>query len=263
MGRRSNRKRQPAPRRKPQLPAIDWPALMGAISALAVVAAVYVSTVWLMNRPIQQVVINGRFERVSALQLQEALGDLMHTGFLSADLRAIRERATAIPWVASARVRRRWPGIIEVTVSEEQPAARWGEAGLLNTAGELFLDAASHLPAELPQLDGPPGTEAQVAARFFAVERRLEQRGLSAVSMRLDARGAWEFRLNNGVIVRLGSAAVATRLERFFDALDQVLAGQTELLRYVDLRYPNGFAVGWNESRSAAAQTGEGADPDV
>ncbi|RMF95554.1 MAG: FtsQ-type POTRA domain-containing protein [Gammaproteobacteria bacterium] len=260
---RPNRKRRPAPRRKPRLPAVNWPAVIGTLAVLAVVAAVYVSTVWLMNRPIQQVVINGRFERVTALQLQEALAGLLDTGFLSADLRAVRERATALPWVAAAQVRRRWPGVIEVTVTEEQPVARWGEAGLLNADGELFLREASHLPAELPRLDGPPGSEGEVAARYFAVEQRLEQRGLAAVAMRLDARGAWEFQLNNGVRVRLGTTEIDARLNRFFMALDEVLAGQAELLRYVDLRYPNGFAVGWKEPRAAAVQQREDAGPDV
>ena len=44
-------------------------------------------------------------------------------------------------------------------MTEEAPIACWGERGLLNAAGELFLPDADHVPAELPRLHGPAGTE--------------------------------------------------------------------------------------------------------
>ena len=51
---------------------------------------------------------------------------------------------------------------------EQTAAARWGESGLLNTRGELFVRAAAHVPAELPRLSGPEGTESQVAQRYMS-----------------------------------------------------------------------------------------------
>ena len=247
MAARRNRKRVKQRRRQLQLPQVNWHRVVTGCAALAVLAAVYVSTVWLMNRPIDAVVIKGRFERVSAMQLEEVLGGYVRDGFLSADLGAIRAQAVEIPWVASANVRRRWPGTIEVVVAEQEPAACWGDTGLLNTHGELFLADSSHVPAELPRLSGPAGSETRVARLYFEVEEQLEQRGLAAVEMELDARGAWSFRLNNGVLVRLGAEAVEQRLTRFLAALDHLLASQPEQVDYIDMRYPNGFAIGWKQ----------------
>ena len=100
---------------------------------------------------------------------------------------------------------------------EQIAAARWGERGLLNTRGELFVSDARHIPPELAQLAGPPGKESTVAQRYLAAQGRLIEAGMRLTALRLDARGAWEFDLANGVTVRLGRRQVDERFETFMD----------------------------------------------
>ena len=69
----------------------------------------------------------------------------------------IQEQIVALPWIHEANVVRRWPGTLEIIVTEQIPAAIWGARGLLNTSGDLFVLDARHVPAELPRLDGPEG----------------------------------------------------------------------------------------------------------
>lgn len=246
----TKRNRRRRPQRRIVLPrfAVNWPRVIGIVAAAVVTGAAYISTLWLMDQPIEEVVINGPFERVTAARLEERLGPHIRTGFLSADLAGIQAGLEVIPWVARASVRRRWPATIVVTIDEQEAAACWGDDGLLNVSGELFVRNSDHVPAELPRLRGPEGTEQQVAGMYFRIERGLEQRGLAAVALSLDGRGAWEFQLSNGIRVRLGSRLVDQRLDRFFVALDRVVASTTETVDYVDMRYTNGFAIGWKES---------------
>ena len=98
---------------------------------------------------------------------------------------------------------------------------------------------------------------------YFRVEQQLEQRGLAALSLDLDARGAWTFRLNNGVSVRLGAAAVEQRLSRFFRILDLGVPMNAEQVAYVDMRYPNGFVIGWREAQSADSEPEVKGEPRV
>lgn len=268
-----NRKKQKRTRSQPAWPAVDWsffssrkiswPRIATTVIAAIVIMMGHVATLWLIDRPIESVVINGAFQRVSAIELEEALSPHVQTGFLNADLHTIRAELASIPWVANASVRRRWPGLIEVQIVEQQPSACWGERGLLNIKGELFVKEASHVPVELPRLDGPDGFEGKVTAMFFRIEERLEQRGMSAVSLNLDSRGAWEFELNNGIQVRLGAGTVEQRLDRFFIALDQVLSSQAEFVEYIDMRYTNGFAIGWKDRNPIRAQARDVARPHV
>ena len=252
MARRPNRRKSPPAKPKLQLPQINWRRVVGLLAAVCVTGAVYVSTLWLMDRPISAVSVQGPFERVSAMQLEKALADHLHDGFLSADLGKIQRAAVALPWVSMASVQRRWPGSLEVRVTEQKPAACWGDDGLLNQSGELFVQGQPRLPAELPRLSGPDGSEQRVAEMYFQVQAQLEQRGLAALSLDLDPRGAWTFRLNNGVVVRLGAESVEQRIERFFHALDSGVGIASDRVAYVDMRYTNGFAIGWRETRTGA-----------
>jgi cell division protein FtsQ len=159
----------------------------------------------------------------------------------------VQQAIADLPWVQRASVRRSWPSTLSVTVEEERAAARWGKAGLLNVYGELFVAETSHIPAELPRLSGPEGTELTVARRFFDLDTQLEQRGLTAVSLSIDARGSWKLGLSNGMQVRFGAVALEGRTARFFEALDGLLVPVADKVDYIDMRYTNGFAIGWKQ----------------
>lgn len=242
---------------------IQWGRLVTICTVGAIAALVYVTTLWLMNRPIRAVIIDGAFARVSAIQVEDALSPHVQAGFLSADLKAMRRRLKGLPWVANATLRRRWPGTIEVRIEEQRPAARWKDTGLLNVDGELFVDGVTHAPAELPLLSGPRGSEQRVAEMYFRVEERLERRGMAATSLRLDDRGAWELLLSSGIRVRLGARMLESRLERFFEALDKVVAARAGDVDYIDMRYTNGFAIGWKNQASMNAKADDGDDAHV
>lgn len=250
-------------RKKPErlalrLPAIDWRAVTAGVGGVLLLVGGYALTIRMLNRPIDTVVVNGAFRRVSAMQLEALVAPYAHAGFLEVDLDAARRDLEAHPWVDRAEVRRRWPGTLHVSVREETPVACWGERGLLNGDGRLFLAAADHVPAELPRLSGPAGTEAQVTERYFRVQRELEHRGMAAVAMTLDERGAWTFTTSSGLVVRLGANSVEERVGRFFKVLDGTLAHMQGEVEYVDMRYPNGFAVGWKNGGAVhAAAAGE------
>lgn len=258
---RGNRKRREEPRIK--LPPIPWVAISSVLGVVLFAGGLVTAGRWVLNRPVERVVINGEFERVSADQLEAVLRKAMGKGFLAADLRAIQDQVAALPWVSSARVSRQWPDTLDVTVTEEQPAARWGKSGLLNAQGRLFIRHTTHIPAELPRLNGPEGSEPEVAARYVAIHQKLVERGLGVAALELDGRGAWTMVLSNGIGVRLGSTDVDIRLERFFEALDTVVTPVAADVRFVDMRYTNGFSVGWKQQHAARAAGDDPAAPDL
>ena len=61
----------------------------------------------------------------------------------------------------------------------------------------------------------------------------------------MDERGAWILKLSTGQEIRLGRRDVEQRLERFFDVAAPALAPEMQRVEYIDLRYTNGFSVGW------------------
>jgi cell division protein FtsQ len=199
-----------------------------------------------LDQPIQRILISGSFQRVSPGDVERAVKDKVRTaGLVSVDLDAVRSAVAQLPWVDTVSVQRAWPRALSVTVVEQVAAARWGENGLLNTRGELFASAATHIPPELARLSGPPGTQGVVAARFLAAQGRLVEAGLHLTALRLDERGAWELDLADGITVRLGSRQVDARFERFMITAVKLITQRADDIGYVDMRYSNGFAIGW------------------
>lgn len=237
------------------------PAL--GIAGLIVGAAVMVwGLVLSLDQPIGRIEAGGQFQRVAPVQIEEAVAPFRGAGFLSIDLDALQAAIETIDWVDRARVERRWPNGVRAFITEHVPAARWGEDGLMNTRGELFLRNTRHIPPELPQLVGPAGTEEQVAKLYLETYPRLLAVGMRLSRVELDARGAWELELSNGVQVRLGRQDVQARLERFIRVASPVVAARGGEVSYVDLRYSNGFSVGWS-APARVARDAEDASPDA
>src|SRR5579864_9151587 len=221
---------------------------------MALAAVIGAAVTWALNQPIQTVAVAGRFQRVAPVDVERVVKATVHgEGLLSVDLAAVRRAIHTIPWVDAVSVQRAWPRGLNVLVIEQTAAARWGEHGLLNTRGELFDTDERHIPSELAELQGPDGKESVVAQRYLAAEGRLRM-----TALRLDARGAWEFDLANGVTVRLGRRQVDERFEKFMSTALKLVTQRGEDIAYIDMRYTNGFAVGWRGTAAAHAAGGEG-----
>jgi len=229
--------------------------LMWATLILGVVIIVWFAARGILDRPIQHAEISGKFAQVSQIQIEQVLEPFARKGFISIDLDKVKQALEAIRWIDHVRVERAWPDGVRVYVTEQTAVARWGERGLLNTRGELFLPDARDVRADLPRLNGPEGTEAEVAKLYLETYPRLLTVGLSLSSVAVDERGAWTLQLSNGVGVRLGREDVAARLERFIRAASPVVATRTGDVAYVDMRYSNGFSIGWGKPSSNASSS--------
>jgi cell division protein FtsQ len=261
LGRPKNRRKPKAARPRLRLPALNWRYLGYSAAALVLIGCGTAAVTWALNQPIETVAVNGRFQRVTPGDVERVVKSCLHgAGLLSVDLAAVRRALHTLAWVDAVSVERAWPRGLTVLVVEQTAAARWGERGLLNTRGELFDSDERHIPPELAQLEGPEGKESLVAQRYLAAEGRLLQAGLRLTAMRLDARGAWEFDLANGVTVRLGRRQVDERFEKFMNTALKLVTQRGEDIAYVDMRYTNGFAIGWRGSAARGASSDGGHD---
>jgi cell division protein FtsQ len=248
--RSKNRTRGKAPSRW-RLPAVNWARIgsigfgVGAVAILAAIIGVA------LNRPVHKVEVAGSFQRVSPLEVEQVVRTRLRGGFITANLDQVQRAIETLPWVDHARVQRRWPDGLVVQVTEQMAVARWGDAGLLNSRGDVFIRDARHVPPELPKLEGPEGSEHQVANVLFQVQPRLQEAGMQVSALRLDARGAWEIQLASGVTVRFGRRQLEERIERFFKVGAPVIAGRVNDIAFLDMRYSNGFAVGWRTQAAA------------
>jgi cell division protein FtsQ len=257
LGRKANRRRVESRVARLKLPTLgtNWVRRLRAALALPLALAALYGVFWVaeltLDQPVRNLVVEGAFQRVTPIQVEAALAAELEAGFLSVDLGKARERVEALDWVDRANVGRRWPDTLIVRVTEHQAAARWGKSGLLNVRGELFTEQSQHAFPELPSLAGPRGSERDVARRYLAVRGKLAEADLALESLELDERGAWRLVLAGGQEIRLGRRDIDERLYRFFETVAPTLAADLARIEYVDLRYTNGFAVGWRNGPPA------------
>jgi cell division protein FtsQ len=229
--------------------------IVWSLAALALLLLAGTALRALLDQPIERVIVTGRLQHVSPLDVERLVrAQLDGAGLVSVNLADISRGLALLPWVYRASVQRAWPRGLRIEIVEQSAVARWNGTGLVNGRGELFLSAAPYLPPELPQLAGPEGSEQEVTASYLSMQGRLTEVGLRLTALTLDARGAWSFTLDDGVTVRLGRQQRDERFERFMQAAAKLVRSRANDIAYVDMRYGNGFAVGWKGSgRHAAA----------
>jgi cell division protein FtsQ len=66
--------------------------------------------------------------------------------------------------------------------------------------------------------------------------------------------------LDSGVTVRLGRRDVDERLDRFIRTASQVISHRLNDITYVDMRYSNGFAIGWRLAHAPATAPAKRSD---
>jgi cell division protein FtsQ len=234
---------------------LNWTA--GILCAGAVATALAGGGVVFMRSsafPLNTIRVVGDVQHVGLAQVIAALQGRVRGTFFSVDIDAIRGLFEGLPWVRRAEVRRLWPDGLEVRLEEHVALARWGQerdARLVNTYGEPFR---GRVESKLPLFVGPPASEGMVTRRYADFRSALAPLGLEPRAVSLSARYAWQLELSNGTTVKLGRDRekddVVGRLARFVAVYPYTVGKPGRRLEYVDLRYPNGFAVRASDDRA-------------
>ncbi|MGH8672423.1 MAG: cell division protein FtsQ/DivIB [Burkholderiales bacterium] len=213
--------------------------LYAAAAALLTVTVLYL----VLHLPVfklREIQISGPLEYVTAQQLQFIMTQELRGNFFSVDLNRLRTALEKLPWVRKVQLRKRWPDRLEAILEEHRVLARWGDGKLVNTHGELFNAAFSR---ELPLFLGPPGSEQEVAQWYGTFRQLLAPLKRFPERVTLTPRRAWELQLDNGVKLALGREKMDARLAKLTSVYTFSLRKYGDAIAYIDLRYPNGFAV--------------------
>ena len=234
------------------LPSLDWTRVARWALALGLFALMGGAAGWGAMRltdptvlPLKVVRIDGRLQHLKRADIERAVGAVMRGNFFTLDVTAVRAAAGSLPWVDQVSVRRVWPDTLRMRFVEQEAFARWGQRRLVNPRGQIFEPRPEQIPDGLPLLQGPDDSGPRVVQRFRDMRARLAPLGLDIARLELDARGAWQLALHQGLELALGNADTEQRLQRFVQVYPRLNRQQGKRLKRVDLRYTNGFAVHW------------------
>lgn len=228
-----------------------WSAnFLYAMAAILLLYAVFYLMIQLPLFPLKHVEVKGDLRHVTYQQVSYIVTREFKGNFFTLDLAQVGKGFQKLPWVRNVSVRRQWPDTLEVTLEEHVELARWTEGGLVNTRGEVF-QAASNSP--LPEFNGLPGSAKEMAELYGQFKVVLAPLKLKPVSLNMSQRRAWQVKLDSGINLELGRDNPGVRLQKFVRVYDATIARMPQTVAYVDLRYPNGFAVRFaSESKNKA-----------
>lgn len=198
-----------------------------------------------LNIAIGVIAVKGEFSHVEQGAIQQLVEPLVIGGFLNMDLQKIRRELEQHPWIQQAKVSRRWPDALVITVTEEVPIARWGSTGFLNVRGERREIGDNTSLAYLPMLQGGDQSERHMMKAYREMVQLLQSSGLRIAALKRDDRGAWWLRLDNELELIIGRDQVMEKMRRFLAVWEQGLKEQAQRVARVDVRYDNGIAVQW------------------
>jgi cell division protein FtsQ len=224
---------------KPTL--LNWIAnLLFAMSVVVMLYAALYAVVHLPIFPLREVKVDGQLSHVSREQVKLIVDKHLKGNFFTLDLIQARNAFEKLPWARNVSLRRRWPDSLEVMIEEHQELARWGTVALVDTHGDLFHAASG---TDLPVFYGPGDGAMEIAAQYGEFSKSLKVANLEVANLTLTPRRAWQITTKNGMVIELGRVEMQARLDKFANVYNTTIAGLNKKIAYVDLRYPNGFAM--------------------
>lgn len=226
----------------------DEPILLRNISsalfALSLMLVVYGAAHYVVHLPqllpLRQVSLSTTPQQVDEAEVLQVVRERVQGNLFTVDIERLKSELEKLPWVRGVQIRREFPDRLSVAIEEHQALAYWNEDELVNQQGEVF---SADSDASMPRFVGQTGDSALLTQRYAQFTTQLAQVGLHIQQMVETPRRAWQLRLDNGMVLELGSEQMQQRLERFVTVYPYSLANRQDGVKTVDLRYRNGFAV--------------------
>lgn len=201
-----------------------------------------------LNRPVSKVRIENQWQKINETEVSELLAAFMGYGFFDFDVVGAKRKLEQHPWVSQASVKRIWPDILALQLTEQVAIARWGEQRLLNQYGDLFQPSEVQELYALPLLTGPEDSQYIVMQQYQKLNQILFPAGLRLSRLSLSKRGSWEYLLDDAIQVAAGRTDVFEKTQRFVEFYQGQPVEQSSQFLSIDLRYGNGIAVKSSES---------------
>jgi cell division protein FtsQ len=184
-------------------------------------------------------------DRMERLPVYAVALDQPSMAMPNVDIDQIRERVEALAWVQEARVSRRLPDTLVVSITERSPSAIWQHDQrlfLVDSDGAVLEEVPLDAMPDLPLIVGPRANR-QVASFEALMDRAPALKPMLAGATWVGNR-RWDLRFQSGETLALpeGHEDAARALVRFA-RMDGVTGLLGEGFRRFDMRVPDRFVV--------------------
>ena len=148
-------------------------------------------------------------------------------------------------WVRNVNIRRVYPNEVRIIVEEHEPVAIWNRKKYINSFGESFY--IEKITKNLPLLLSEEERIDIVFNYFSQFNKNLKENGIDQTISKIEEneiRSLTIF-LNSGFYIKLGSKDLESKINLFFKVYKSLKTRDLKKIRYIDMRYSNGFSLGF------------------
>jgi cell division protein FtsQ len=205
-------------------------------------------------------------EEVQTILMKNGIDQI---GFFYINMQKIKTALQENHWISQVNVSRIWPDTIRIVFNEDKPLAFWDQNSVVTRHSCELMPITAQVKAglklemeelkmnEMPSLLGDEKNLQKLCDTLENLQKSIRPIDIGIKKLAMSKRGSWYLELSNDLIVLLGNKDILSRVSKlisFYPNIEKLqnLNGDTSdhvrdagsVIRYVDLRYNNGFAVG-------------------
>lgn len=196
--------------------------------------------------PIETIQLTGTFQHINQQEVEATLRPFVGEGFFSLDIQKVRNSLSQKSWTESVSIRRVWPDRMEIQIVEKKPVARWDRDHLLSDKAQIF-QAEAEAFQNLPRVYGANVDPETVLSQYYKIAQQFQTLDETISEINIDSRGSVGIELAGGFKIKLGRENVDHKIARLVSIYAQNIKPRRAEIHQLDLRYSNGFTVGWKK----------------
>ena len=170
---------------------------------------------------------------------------LKKKSFFTMDINYLREKIEKIDWVKNVIIRRSYPDEVKIYIEEHIPVAIWNNDYYLDEFGKMF--SANNINSDLPLIVSRSNRNNIIFKYFTLLSKSILDNEIDDKVIKIqenEIRSLSVF-FSSGIKVEFGSSNITDKINIFFKAYKTLNSSDLKKIRYIDMRYSNGFSVGW------------------
>ncbi len=170
---------------------------------------------------------------------------LKKKSFFTMDINYLRKKVENIDWVKNVTIRRSYPDEVKIFVEEHIPTAIWNNDYYLDEFGNIF--SANKINSDLPLIVSKSNRNNIIFKYFTLFSKSISDNKIDEkiIKIKENEIRSLSVYLLSGIKVEFGSSNIIERINIFFNAYKTLNSSDLKKIRYIDMRYSNGFSIGW------------------
>ena len=220
------------------------------ILSIVIIAVIYLNTKTNRDRkiyfPIKNISIESKIINVNKDDVFEKSKNYLDSkSFFNFKINILKNEIEKVSWVRSADIKRVYPDEVKIYIKEHVPVAIWNNKSYMNNSGDIFF--IHDIKKNLPMINSNESRNKIMHVYFSLLLKYISDYNLDIEIKKIEENEIRSIsaHLSSGIIVKFGSKDIKSKIHTFFKAYKTLNSSDLKKIGYIDMRYSNGFSIGW------------------